>query len=536
MKNQPVVVVRKRRSPVQQGHHGGAWKIAYADFMTAMMAFFLVMWLLAIASPQDLSRIAEYFRTPLNVALSSGPRSSTDSSPIPGGGDDPTRQQGDVHKSLDNLMEKLEKKRLNQLRERLDQLIESDPRLRVLRPQLLINLVQEGLQIQILDSQNRPMFETGSALVEPYMRDVLRGIAPILNDIPNKISVSGHTDATPYANGERGYSNWELSADRANASRRELISGGLSEGKILRVVGMSSTMSLAPQQPFAAINRRISLVVLNKQTEEMIEHENAQNPAVEVNGSKELTEKPAFKDATGAPAAASQPVAPGANATATGPAAPDGNAPAATTQPAAPDGNAPAATTQPAAPDGNAPAATTQPAAPDGNAPAATTQPAAPGGNTPAAATQPAAPGGNAPAATTQPAAPGGNAPAAATQPAAPGGNAPAPAAQPAIPTGSTPARGAHSRITTAITPAPDARTLVPTRGARSGVTTTITPAPDARPAAPAPTAPAAPASGARVNILSGNRYGVTVSPPFENMTAPATLWFNERDSAGAIS
>ncbi|QWA09099.1 flagellar motor protein MotB [Sodalis ligni] len=300
MKNQPVVVIRKRRSSPGQAQHGGAWKIAYADFMTAMMAFFLVMWLLSIASPQELTTIAEYFRTPLNVALTGGPRSSTDSSPIPGGGDDPTRQQGDVHKSLDNLMEKLEKKRLNHLRERLDQLIESDPRLRVLRPQLLINMVQEGLQIQILDSQNRPMFETGSALVEPYMRDVLRGIAPILNDIPNKISISGHTDAAPYANGERGYSNWELSADRANASRRELISGGLAEGKILRVVGMSSTMSIAPKQPYAAINRRISLVVLNKQTEEMIEHENVQNPAVEVNGSKELSAQPALKEAADA--------------------------------------------------------------------------------------------------------------------------------------------------------------------------------------------------------------------------------------------
>ncbi|HEY0209384.1 flagellar motor protein MotB, partial [Acerihabitans sp.] len=301
MKNQPIMVVRKRRAPRRHAEHGGAWKIAYADFMTAMMAFFLVMWLLSIASPQELATIAEYFRTPLNVALTSGNRSSSDTSPIPGGGADPTRQQGDVHKSINDLMDKLEKKRLNKLRERLDQLIESDPRLRVLRPQLLINMVEEGLRIQILDSQNRPMFETGSARVEPYMRDVLRGIAPILNDIPNKISISGHTDASPYANGERGYSNWELSAERANASRRELISGGLGEGKILRVVGMAATMSLAPQQPDAAINRRISLLVLNKQTELNIEHENVQNQGVEINNSTGLTQQPSFKAATDAP-------------------------------------------------------------------------------------------------------------------------------------------------------------------------------------------------------------------------------------------
>lgn len=302
MKNQPIMVVRKRRSPKRHQEHGGAWKIAYADFMTAMMAFFLVMWLLSIASPQELATIAEYFRTPLNVALTSGDRSSSDTSPIPGGGADPTRQQGDVHKSINELMDKLEKKRLNKLRERLDQLIESDPRLRVLRPQLLINMVEEGLRIQILDSQNRPMFETGSARVEPYMRDVLRGIAPILNDIPNKISISGHTDATPYANGERGYSNWELSAERANASRRELITGGLAEGKILRVVGMAATMSLAPQQPDAAINRRISLLVLNKQAELSIEHENVQNQGVEINDAKGLTRQPSFKSVAGAPA------------------------------------------------------------------------------------------------------------------------------------------------------------------------------------------------------------------------------------------
>lgn len=300
MKNQPIVVVRKRRSGNHAAAHGGAWKIAYADFMTAMMAFFLVMWLISIASPQELATIAEYFRTPLNVAVTGGDRSSTDSSPIPGGGEDPTRKEGDVNKSINDMRDSLEKKKLNKLRERLDQLIESDPRLRVLRPQLLINLVDAGLRIQIIDSQNRPMFETGSARVEPYMRDVLRGIAPILNDIPNKISISGHTDSIPYVNGERGYSNWELSSDRANASRRELITGGLAEGKILRVIGMGPTMSLAPKQPDAAINRRISLLVLNRETELSIEHENVQGQGVEVNSAQGLNQQPALKAAADA--------------------------------------------------------------------------------------------------------------------------------------------------------------------------------------------------------------------------------------------
>lgn len=277
--NHPVVLVRKRKSH-QAGHHGGSWKIAYADFMTAMMAFFLVMWLLAIASPQELTQIAEYFRTPLKVALTTGDKSSSESSPIPGGGDDPTQKDGLVKKQIDTLEKRDEELRLNKLREKLDELIESDPRLKALRPHLLINMMDEGLRIQIIDSQNRPMFKTGSAQVESYMRDILRAIAPILNDLPNKISLSGHTDDIPYATGERGYSNWELSADRANASRRELIAGGLSEGKVLRVVGMAATMSLKQHGADDAINRRITVLVLNKQTQQGIEHENGESNAM----------------------------------------------------------------------------------------------------------------------------------------------------------------------------------------------------------------------------------------------------------------
>lgn len=279
--NHPVVLVRKRKSH-HAAHHGGSWKIAYADFMTAMMAFFLVMWLLAIASPQELTQIAEYFRTPLKVALTGGDKSSSESSPIPGGGDDPTQQHGLVKKQVDSPDSRAEELRLNKLREKLDELIESDPRLKALRPHLLINMMDEGLRIQIIDSQNRPMFKTGSAQVESYMRDILRAIAPILNDLPNKISLSGHTDDIPYATGERGYSNWELSADRANASRRELIAGGLAEGKVLRVVGMAATMSLKQHGADDAINRRITVLVLNKQTQEGIEHENAESNALDI--------------------------------------------------------------------------------------------------------------------------------------------------------------------------------------------------------------------------------------------------------------
>ncbi len=171
----------------------------------------------------------------------------------------------------------MEQARLKKLRGDSDQLIEADPKLRALRPHLKIDSVQEGLRIQIIDSQNRPMFKTGSADVEPYMRDILRAIAPVLNGIPNRVSLSGHTDDFPYATGEKGYSNWELSADRANASRRELVAGGLDDGKVLRVVGMAATMRLTDRGPDDAINRRISLLVLNQQAEQAILHENAES-------------------------------------------------------------------------------------------------------------------------------------------------------------------------------------------------------------------------------------------------------------------
>ncbi|MGN6580018.1 MAG: flagellar motor protein MotB [Bordetella sp.] len=279
-------VVVRRKKVGGGGHHGGSWKIAYADFVTAMMAFFLVMWLISIVPKEELKGIAEYFRMPLRVALTGGPNSSAETSAIPGGGQDPTKSDGDVRRSegthirvppnpITTEADRRDQRRLEKLRKQLVHAMESNPVLVKFRPQLLVDVTTEGLRIQIVDSKNRPMFALGSAEVEPYMRDILRQLAPLVNEVPNKISISGHTDATPYAGNEAGYSNWELSSDRANASRQELVAAGMDPNKIVRVQGLASSMSLVKDDPFAAVNRRISLVVLNAETLRRIEEENA---------------------------------------------------------------------------------------------------------------------------------------------------------------------------------------------------------------------------------------------------------------------
>lgn len=282
----PIIVKRIKKGG--GGHHGGAWKIAYADFVTAMMAFFLLMWLLGSTAKGDLQGIADYFKTPLKVAMQGGSGAGDSSSVIQGGGKDLTRKDGQVRKADDpdlkktyNLqaanmrqleaeLERLELARLRALKGNIEQLIEARPALRQFKRQLLIDITTEGLRIQIVDEQNRPMFALASAELQPYTKDILYEIGQALNDVPNKISLSGHTDAKPYASGERKYSNWELSADRANASRRALIAGGMAENKILRVVGLSSAVLFDKEDPFNPINRRISIIVMNKKTEEAV--------------------------------------------------------------------------------------------------------------------------------------------------------------------------------------------------------------------------------------------------------------------------
>ncbi|HMW68962.1 MAG TPA: flagellar motor protein MotB, partial [Nitrosomonas sp.] len=281
LSQKPIII--KRIKKVSGGHHGGAWKIAYADFVTAMMAFFLLMWLLGSTTQGDKEGIAEYFKTPLKIALAGGAGSGDSSSIIKGGGEDLSRRMGQVKrgdieeiKRTINLeaaqaeKQRLEIEQFKNLKKRIEQVIEANPSLINFKKQLLLDITTDGLRIQIIDEKNRPMFSIGKAELQSYTKEILHEIGKMLNDVPNKISLSGHTDATPYPTGEKSYSNWELSADRANASRRELIAGGMDANKVLRVVGLSSAVLFDKEDPFNPFNRRISIIVMNEKAEKAI--------------------------------------------------------------------------------------------------------------------------------------------------------------------------------------------------------------------------------------------------------------------------
>jgi chemotaxis protein MotB len=292
----PIIIRRKK--VVAGGHHGGAWKVAYADFVTAMMAFFLVMWLVAAATPEQRAAIFEYFKNPSmqdgvspkpapgqngpggssTSAINLGgameaPRASPDMQPMLGQPredmDAAQREETPEEERARKLAEAKERRQLDTLLKELREAIDKSQALKPFKDQLLLDITPEGLRIQIIDAQNRPMFDLGSTLLKGYTTRILRELGPYLNSVPNRISISGHTDTTPYAGGSRNdYSNWELSADRGNAARRALISGGLREDKVARVVGVSSAILFDKQDPRNPINRRISVIVMTKRAEQ----------------------------------------------------------------------------------------------------------------------------------------------------------------------------------------------------------------------------------------------------------------------------
>lgn len=277
----PIIVKRVKKGG---GHgHGGAWKVAFADFATAMMAFFLVLWLMATTTVEQRLAIEGYFRDPVGFTQGGS------TSPIDLGGSPQVSILNSSATSQDSpsltrdqveaMAEQMELQKMEVLMQQLVQRIDESPRLREFKDQLVLDITDEGLRIQIVDKSQRPMFDIGSSKLKPYSEEILFELVGPLSSVPNRISLSGHTDAMPYSGSEEGYSNWELSADRANAARRALLQGGLMPERIARVVGLASSVLFDEKDPYHPVNRRISIIVLNKKTEREMWNAEAGEPA-----------------------------------------------------------------------------------------------------------------------------------------------------------------------------------------------------------------------------------------------------------------
>jgi chemotaxis protein MotB len=286
--NPPIIIRRVKK--VGAEHHGGAWKVAYADFVTAMMAFFLVMWLVGIASKEQKAAVSEYFKNPSAIqgtavtpgASAMGPGGASDkliptanALSIPGGiGPTPGKSGDAARSSRPNDAQARaaaaadDHRQLEELRRELEAAIEQSQALAPFKDQLLIDLTPEGLRVQIVDRLNRPMFDLGSSRMKDYTVEVLHELGKLLGTRPHRIALAGHTDETPFQ-APLGYGNWELSSDRANAARRALLEGGLDEARIARVVGLASSVPFDQVDPNAPVNRRISIVVLNRASDEV---------------------------------------------------------------------------------------------------------------------------------------------------------------------------------------------------------------------------------------------------------------------------
>ncbi|PVZ15466.1 MULTISPECIES: flagellar motor protein MotB [unclassified Pseudomonas] len=288
--NQPIIVKRVKR--FGGGHHGGAWKIAFADFATAMMAFFLVLWLLSNATPEQKIAIAGYFKDPIGftesgspyvIDLGGSPQLSPDATLNPETKESPPKPETDTQSQVnteqaENIAEKVEKDRLELLLQELQNKVDENPQLAKFKDQILFEITQDGLRIQIMDAENRPMFDLGSARLKPYFEDLLLAMADTIKEVPNKISISGHTDAKPYAS-TGDFGNWELSASRANAARRTLVAGSYPENQVARVVGFGSSALFDRKNPLNPVNRRIDITVLTKKAERAIEGDANQDEA-----------------------------------------------------------------------------------------------------------------------------------------------------------------------------------------------------------------------------------------------------------------
>ncbi|BCN92996.1 hypothetical protein THMIRHAM_07810 [Thiomicrorhabdus immobilis] len=266
-------IIIKRLNKCPHVAHGGAWKIAFADFMTATAAFFLMLWVLGGTNDEEMKAMAEFFRDP--TVIESSPMSLVESKEagrtsdamIDMGGfkDSPKGQEGDE----DGSGKAQEKAQMEAMKLELEQKIAESPTLKELKEQLKIDVTPNGLQVQILDDRKRPMFGSGVDLPKEYASKLLQEVGKVLSTTNNKISIAGHTDSSGYHDSSE-YTNWELSADRANAARRLLLQGGVNPERIAQAVGMADTVPFDKENPYNPRNRRISIIVLNKEAEERL--------------------------------------------------------------------------------------------------------------------------------------------------------------------------------------------------------------------------------------------------------------------------
>jgi chemotaxis protein MotB len=303
----PIII--KKIKKVAGGHHGGAWKVAYADFVTAMMAFFLLLWLLNAVTEEQKKGIAAYFRPTLAVQNTSAtftiltgqsqpmedmsggasqdsesedeeqamqqapatgegdrPQSLEGDKPDIGTGNEPEPGKGDKPVDLEEAEATVaanEQKQLEQIKEDIKNAIREDPELKELEKNLKIDQTEDGIRIQLLDQEKISMFPSGSAAMNPRSKELLEKVAEVVKSLPNRIEISGHTDAKPYVGGDN-YTNWELSADRANASRRVLVGAGISADRLTMIKGRADTDPFVKTDPFDPQNRRISIVLLRE--------------------------------------------------------------------------------------------------------------------------------------------------------------------------------------------------------------------------------------------------------------------------------
>lgn len=245
VKHQPVIIIKKI-AHAKHGHHGGAWKVAYADFVTAMMAFFMVMWLVN-TSPQVKTSVASYFREPGLFETTSGggamPGASAGVSP----GSAPTASVAGSRATLEAVAEQIK------------EAMAAVPTLEALAERVEITVTSEGLRVELLDSGDESFFAVGSAEIKPETVDLIRLITTEVRKLPNKIAIEGHTDSRPYSDG--GYSNWELSSSRANAARKVMESAELESSHLDALHGYGDSRLRYPKDPLDARNRRIAIVV-----------------------------------------------------------------------------------------------------------------------------------------------------------------------------------------------------------------------------------------------------------------------------------